>query len=105
MIIVRQSFVPDWGYWDRCVCILCFVGPFGVGVGGFDPQPRHTKDVQTGRFALRAWYLALMSLAARSQYNDLSDSFLPTCGGFESVALCPKTGRRRSFGPNKTGPN
>ncbi len=35
---------------------------------------------------------------------SLSDSFLLTCGGIESVAWHLKTVRRRSFGRNKTGP-
>ena len=33
----------------------------------------------------------------------VSDSFLLTCGGIESVAWYLKNVGRRSFGPNKTG--
>ncbi len=35
--------------------------------------------------------------------NGLSDSFLLTCGGIESVTWHPKIVRRRLFGPSKTG--
>ncbi len=37
--------------------------------------------------------------------NGLSDSFLLSCGGIESVAWHLKNVGRRSFGPNKTGPH
>ena len=37
--------------------------------------------------------------------NDVSDSFLLTCGRIESVAWLPKIVGYRSFGLNKTGPH
>ncbi len=71
---------------------------------------RHTKDVKLGGLRFSAWRLALLNelgndWTTRSQYNGLSDSFLLTCGGIDSVAWHPKTVGRRSLGPNKTGPN
>ncbi len=44
-------------------------------------------------------------LHQRVSINGLSDSFLLTCGGIESVAWHSKIAGRRSFGPNKTGPH
>ncbi len=85
----------------------------GCGRPGFDPRPRHTKDVKNGRFALLSLALGIHELGIDPtgqlgvSINGLSNSFLLTCGGIESVAWHmwnPKIVGRRSFGPNKTGP-
>ncbi len=49
---------------------------------GFDPRLRHTKDVKNGRFALLSLAFGINELGI---INGLSDLFLLTCGGIESV--------------------
>ncbi len=46
----------------------------GCGRPGFDPRPRHTKDVKTGRFALLSLALGIIELGYR-------------LGGSESVQM------------------
>ncbi len=76
---------------------------------GFNPRPRHTKDLKTWRFVLLRLLFGIdelgNTLAGLELYNGLSDSLVLICGGFDLVAWHPKTLRHRLFSPNKTGPN
>ncbi len=69
-----------------------------LGCGRLEAQPRHTKDIKTGRFA---HFSQVTDWTTRSQRNGLSDSFLLRCGRIESVAWHPNTVGHISFGPNR----
>ncbi len=72
------------------------------------PTASHQRR-KNGSLCFSAWRLALMSrhptVRLGVSINGLSDSFLLTCGGIESVPWHRKIVGRRSFGPNKTGPH
>ncbi len=80
------------------------------GAGGRGSIPDHVtpKMWKLGGLRFSAWGLALMRQPTGRfgvSINGQSDSFLLTCGRFESMAWHPKPIGRRLFGTHKTGPH
>ncbi len=78
-----------------------------AGVRSQTASHQRRKNWEVCASQLCAWHQWVRQPTGRLgvSINGRSDSFLLTCGGIESVAWHPKTVRRRSFGPNKTGPH
>ncbi len=105
-ISTTASFTPPL----RRIHVVVRASARGAGGRGSIPDRVTPKTLKMGGLRFSAWRLALMSYRHPTGWlglsiNGLSDSFLLTCGGIESVAWHPKIVGRRSFGPNKTGPH
>ncbi len=63
--VTAPAVTADW-----YMCTSGYSVRSGCGKPGFDPRPRHTKDVKTGRFALLSLALGIKELGNRLGGSD-----------------------------------